>query len=107
MSEEDFQRYLVFKRTDVLFQVPQGKNYVWYNPNPKDPDTFESGEVINEGPEDIRVKDESGAVYSSLLEHIADPYFVFRKSASVKSGLLLVVPPSLMVSKIWPRSTVF
>jgi myosin heavy subunit len=57
---EDFNRYLVYRRPEGLFTVPQGKNYVWFNPDPKDIDTFETGEVKKESGDDVTVETAEG-----------------------------------------------
>jgi hypothetical protein len=50
-QNEDYQKFLHYKRDD-LFQVPSDKKFAWYNPDPKDRDTYASAEVIKEGKEE-------------------------------------------------------
>lgn len=58
---EDYQKYLVFKKGNV-FQVPSDKKFAWYNPDPKDRDTYTSAEVIKEGKEEWVLLTDEGRV---------------------------------------------
>eukprot|EP01107_Rhizomastix_libera_P005952 TRINITY_DN20054_c0_g1_i1.p1 TRINITY_DN20054_c0_g1~~TRINITY_DN20054_c0_g1_i1.p1 ORF type:complete len:2118 (-),score=766.83 TRINITY_DN20054_c0_g1_i1:95-6448(-) len=44
----DFERYLMFTLPAGVFQVAADKKFVWYNPDPKNPNTFETGEIKKE-----------------------------------------------------------
>lgn len=59
----DYQRYLKFKKDD-LFQVLSDKKYAWFNPDPKDRDTFASAEVLKEGKDEWVLRTEEGTVCS-------------------------------------------
>lgn len=58
----DYQRYLKFKKDD-LFQVPSDKKFAWFNPDPKDRDTFASAEVLKEGKDEWVLRTEEGQVW--------------------------------------------
>lgn len=54
----DYQRYLKFKRDDLFVGVMGDKKYAWYNPDPKDRDTYASAEVLKEGKDEWVLKNE-------------------------------------------------
>ena len=49
-NNADYQKYLKYKPEDSKFAGD--KKYAWYNPDPKDRDTYASGEVVKEGKEE-------------------------------------------------------
>lgn len=63
-NQEEFNRYLVYRRPEGLFTVPQGKNFVWFNPNPKDPDSYDTGEVKSESGDELTVVTGDGHQYT-------------------------------------------
>ena len=63
-TQEEFNRYLVYRRPEGLFTVPQGKNYVWFNPNPKDTDSYDTGEVKSDNGEEVTVVTADGHQYT-------------------------------------------
>ncbi len=65
-NHADYQRYLKFKKDD-LFQVLSDKKYAWYNPDPKDRDTYASGEVLKEGKEEWVLRNDEGQVMALSL----------------------------------------
>jgi len=59
-NQTEFEPYAYYKRTDAVFSVPAGKNYVWYNANPKEPDEFSTAEVKSETGDDMVVRTPEG-----------------------------------------------
>jgi myosin heavy subunit len=66
----DYQRYLKFRKDD-LFQVPSDKKFAWYNPDPKDRDTFGSAEVLKEGKDEWVLKTEEGHTITMKIDFIS------------------------------------
>jgi len=54
---------------------------VWYNPNPKEPDVFETGEVRMEEGDDIYVVGPDGKVCITLAQRHTPPSFPQQKKA--------------------------
>jgi myosin protein heavy chain len=66
----DYQRYLKFKKDD-LFQVPSDKKFAWFNPDPKDRDTFASAEVLKEGKDEWVLRTEEGQTVTVKTDFIS------------------------------------
>ncbi len=60
----DYHKYLKFNKDDNadLFRMKSDRKLVWYNPDPKEKDTYASAEVISENNGEIVIKTEIGEV---------------------------------------------
>ena len=87
---EDFNRYLVYRRPEGLFTVPQGKKYVWFNPNPKDPDSYDTGEVQSDNGDEVSVDFDTGVITNVTKgeTYQAEPFPPFIKDMIAKGGLM-------------------
>lgn len=68
----DYTKFLKLTKDEAaeIFRKSD-KKQVWYNPDPKDKDTYASAEVISEAGDDTTLKTEQGDVCNQFPDHVS------------------------------------
>lgn len=65
----DYNKFLKLQKDENadIFRVKTDKKLVWFNPDPKDKDTYASAEVLSETKDEATIKTETGDVCLPFL----------------------------------------